>query len=196
LLVHGKSTYLFFTEHPWINYSSRRDTVSSIGIARGPSLPETTTGMHHVCVFRHALALDERRVKFLPEYANGGLGPIVKSDKASTKKSNVKEVWFAGTHSDMQVVFICDCMLYELTSRICSGGGNVVNMELSKFGPALRWMTYEAITHGLLIEPFTGIWKQASYTESMKGIWKLLEFLPLRQLSYIDKDSTTRMSVS
>ena len=28
--------------------------------------------MTHVCYFRHALALDERRVKFLPEYAYGG----------------------------------------------------------------------------------------------------------------------------
>jgi uncharacterized protein (DUF2235 family) len=76
-----------------------RDTVSSIGIARGISLPETTTGMQHVCVFRHALALDERCVKFLPEYVNGGLGPTEKS--GSKRKGDVKEVWFSGTHSDM-----------------------------------------------------------------------------------------------
>lgn len=49
-----------------------RDTVSSIGILRGKELPRTTNGMNHVCYFRHALALDERRVKFLPEYAHGG----------------------------------------------------------------------------------------------------------------------------
>ncbi|TFK19343.1 hypothetical protein FA15DRAFT_697596 [Coprinopsis marcescibilis] len=49
------------------------DTVSSIGVARGKkTLPGTTEGMTHVCYFRHALALDERRVKFLPEYAWGG----------------------------------------------------------------------------------------------------------------------------
>lgn len=105
-----------------------RDTVSSIGAARGISLPETTTGMRHVCIFRHALALDERRVKFLPEYVNGGLGPInasrsermqggrdVEEDQSSAVDSsnsddddmtqqvggNVKEVWFSGTHSDM-----------------------------------------------------------------------------------------------
>ena len=74
---------------------STRDTVSSVGFSRGPSLPETTTGMVHVCVFRHALALHELRLKFLPEYANGGLGP------QSNVKGNVKEVWFAGSHSDM-----------------------------------------------------------------------------------------------
>lgn len=33
--------------------------------------------MQSTCFFRHALALHERRVKFLPEYVNGGLGPIV-----------------------------------------------------------------------------------------------------------------------
>lgn len=44
-----------------------RDTVSSIGIIRGKNLPLTGT-VQHVCFFRHALALDERRVKFLPEY--------------------------------------------------------------------------------------------------------------------------------
>jgi len=36
-------------------------------------LPRTVDGMTHVCYFRHALALDERRVKFLPEYAYGGI---------------------------------------------------------------------------------------------------------------------------
>lgn len=34
--------------------------------------PQTIEGMKHVCYFRHALALDERRVKFLPEYVYGG----------------------------------------------------------------------------------------------------------------------------
>jgi hypothetical protein len=53
--------------------------------------------MVHVCVFRHALALDEFRVKFLPEYANGGGGPPI----MIPGKADVKEVWFAGSHSDM-----------------------------------------------------------------------------------------------
>ena len=59
--------------------NSNRDTVSSIGVVRGKRLlPGTTDGMQHVCFFRHALALDERRVKFLPEYAYGGGGPPLK----------------------------------------------------------------------------------------------------------------------
>ena len=81
-----------------------RDTVSSIGITRRPTFPETTTGMNHVDFFCHALALDERRVKFLPEYVNGGEGPAFKNETApseDTDDERVKEVWFAGSHSDM-----------------------------------------------------------------------------------------------
>ena len=77
--------------------------------------------MDHVCYFRHALALDERRVKFLPEYAYGGTsqpktvaqdtknaapGPIPKEPKnlssdGPDERPQTLEVWFAGTHSDM-----------------------------------------------------------------------------------------------
>lgn len=89
---------------------STRDTVSSVGIVRpSQSLPNVTDGMKHVCVFRHALALDERRVKFLPEYAYAS-PPTVdsKGTEADTKKNrpkipHTKEVWFAGSHSDMCV---------------------------------------------------------------------------------------------
>ena len=74
-----------------------RDTVSSVGVVRDKILPGTTDGMGHVCVFRHALALDEVRVKFLPEYAYGGDGPAGKEGGCA----DLKEVWFAGSHSDM-----------------------------------------------------------------------------------------------
>jgi uncharacterized protein (DUF2235 family) len=123
-----------------------RDTVSSVGIKRGKPLPLIET-VDHLCFFRHALALDERRVKFLPECVNWGarsttmprkereksnlnLKPQgekvtkstgeekiqnraewtelriqnpVSSDNQSPRAKSVKEVWFAGTHSDMYV---------------------------------------------------------------------------------------------
>ena len=75
-----------------------RDTVSSIGIARGKyMLPGTVEGMTHVCHFRHALALDERRVKFLPEYAYGG------SDKPLEPMDNTR-----GTRTVIQLVMCAD----------------------------------------------------------------------------------------
>lgn len=86
-----------------------RDTVSSVGIVRDKTLPGTTSGMRHVHFFRHALALDERRVKFLPEYAYEGRSLPEGKDAEDEAKirtqsdtsTHTKEIWFAGTHSDM-----------------------------------------------------------------------------------------------
>ena len=73
----------------YANDKSFRDTVSSIGIARGTKmLPRTVDGMKHVCFFRHALALDERRVKFLPEYVYGGSATCPKSDGKNPSSAN------------------------------------------------------------------------------------------------------------
>ncbi|EJD33667.1 hypothetical protein AURDEDRAFT_28862, partial [Auricularia subglabra TFB-10046 SS5] len=81
--------------------------------------------MNHVCFFRHALALHEYRVKFLPEYANGGSGPTAENTtKKPGQPPHTKEVWFTGSHSDI-------------------GGGNAANASLDMFGPALRWMSFE-----------------------------------------------------
>ena len=86
-----------------------RDTVSSIGIIRGKNLPGTVSP-EHICFFRHALALDERRVKFLPEYACGGVMSVASGSQQAASSSHseglssgprVKETWFTGTHSDM-----------------------------------------------------------------------------------------------
>ena len=76
-------------------------------------LPGTVDGMDSACYFRHALALDERRVKFLPEYVWGGTSlPLIGAPESSTAAAregsdtvtlppHTLEVWFAGTHSDM-----------------------------------------------------------------------------------------------
>ncbi|KAI0042236.1 WD40 repeat-like protein [Auriscalpium vulgare] len=151
-----------------VHFVGAWDTVSSIGFARGPSLPETTTGMTHVCVYRHALALDERRGKFGPEYANGGAGPPTGDDA----RGNVKEVWFVGSHSDI-------------------GGGNITNLDLDQFGAALRWMSYEAITHGLRLSPRQGTWKSFEPDLSVNWFYRALDWLPYRRLSYKDRDDTT-----
>jgi hypothetical protein len=63
-----------------------RDTVLSKGVVGGKVLPLTSSAQH-ICIFCHALALDERRVKFLPEYISGG-DPVSASP-------------IPGSHSDM-----------------------------------------------------------------------------------------------
>lgn len=83
------------TNNPLTRLYESRDTVSSVGLFRSGLLPLTDT-CKHIKRFRHALALDERRVKFLPEYA-------LLHDADARDENHVKEVWFAGTHSDMFV---------------------------------------------------------------------------------------------
>ncbi|KAJ2936532.1 hypothetical protein H1R20_g558, partial [Candolleomyces eurysporus] len=160
-----------------------RDTVSSIGVARGKKmLPGTTDGMEHVCHFRHALALDERRVKFLPEYAWGGstMPPSQPSDWNHTPPrpglqktsgdiyTHILEVWFAGTHSDI-------------------GGGNVQNLGMDRSRPPLRWMVLEAVALGLRTAEFERELtsdQQIEFQESLTGIWHLLEYWPHRRLTF------------
>ncbi|KAJ6570941.1 hypothetical protein DFH09DRAFT_1153410, partial [Mycena vulgaris] len=68
IATHFKNT---FSRDVRIHFAGLWDTVSSVGLVRGKPLPLTWSAKH-ICIFRHALALDERRVKFLPEYVAGG----------------------------------------------------------------------------------------------------------------------------
>ena len=76
-----------------------RDTFSSVGIFRDKHYPGAELA-ENICFFRHALALDERRVKFLPQY-------VVAPDETWFQQSKdfdlprCKEVWFRGSHSDV-----------------------------------------------------------------------------------------------
>lgn len=89
------------------HHAIQRDTVSSVGLVGNKTLP-LTDKWKHINIFRHALALDERRVKFLPECIMGrqSQGPIddlysQDSDEGKVPIKRVKEVWFAGSHSDV-----------------------------------------------------------------------------------------------
>ncbi|PPQ76460.1 hypothetical protein CVT26_012896 [Gymnopilus dilepis] len=178
-----------------VHFVGAWDTVSSIGIARGKRLlPYTIDGMEHVCYFRLALALDERRVKFLPEYAYGGstLAPTLEESedggeqikefpergKASAcssgaeaskrRRPQIKEVWFAGTHSDI-------------------GGGAVENVTMDRSRPSLRWMVFEAEAVGLRTSGFRGELSSKDLIEvreSLTWAWWPLEILPIPRLTF------------
>ncbi|KZV65142.1 hypothetical protein PENSPDRAFT_143951 [Peniophora sp. CONT] len=142
-----------------------RDTVSSVGVERSRRLlPGTVNGMGHVCRFRHALALDEHRVKYLPEYVRGG-----HSQNGNTQTGHTKEVWFAGSHSDI-------------------GGGVVRNLTLDASRPSLRWMYTEASAAGLKLERLNRTVqdeKDIQINESMTPVfWWFLEVFPFRRLMY------------
>ncbi|KIJ09532.1 hypothetical protein PAXINDRAFT_56920, partial [Paxillus involutus ATCC 200175] len=80
----------------------------------------------HACHFRHALALDERRVKFLPEYFYEMNTYFTNEKRTATHvTTNVKEVWFAGSHSDV-------------------GGKNQPGKSCHAGNVSLMWMRHEA----------------------------------------------------
>ncbi|KAH7924186.1 hypothetical protein BV22DRAFT_526627 [Leucogyrophana mollusca] len=145
------------------------DTVSSVGFIRGKTLPSTTSSSDHICYFRHALALDERRVKFLPEYVYGG-----RADESNT--GHVKEVWFAGSHSDV-------------------GGGNRLNEKLQLDTIPLQWMRSEAITAGLRLHPAEITWTlgdlEQGTSNSLTLGWWLLELIPFKRLLYYNSQRHT-----
>ncbi|VDB86426.1 unnamed protein product [Peniophora sp. CBMAI 1063] len=157
-----------FSRRVKVHFVGVWDTVSSIGIVRSRMpLPGTIDGMKHVCYFRHALALDERRIKFLPEYANGGAGPS-EPVKIPGRYHHTKEVWFAGTHSDV-------------------GGGIEANPTLNRTRPSLRWMFFEASSAGLHLVPFKREFKdeeEITINESLTSGWEYFEHLPFRRLTY------------
>ncbi|KAJ7499779.1 hypothetical protein FB451DRAFT_1358840 [Mycena latifolia] len=154
-----------FSRDVRIHFLGAWDTVSSVGVFQGKPLPLASSAQH-ICIFRHALALDERRVKFLPEYVDHNMGSV------SDVPVDIKEVWFAGTHSDI-------------------GGGIKKNLKLNLSSVPLLWMENEASSAGLRLrpQPTGGAWnmgdlKKDDVHESLTSVWQPLEYLPLSRLSF------------
>ncbi|KAF8670446.1 positive histone H3-K79 methylation [Rhizoctonia solani] len=131
------------------------DAVASVGIFPRKPFP-LMDKCKHVTHFRHALALDECRVKFLPEQI------LIEGAQTS------KEVWFAGTHSDI-------------------GGGNRDNSKLDRGGEPLKWMLEEAREQGLLVRlNDIKIGKPGpEITNSMGWMWTIFEILPIPWMRYL-----------
>ena len=65
-------------------------------------MPGTEELGEKLCYYRQALAIDERRGRFQPEYVRGGKS--VEQGPDNLDKSGVPrflEVWFVGLHSDV-----------------------------------------------------------------------------------------------
>ncbi|KAG2096074.1 uncharacterized protein F5147DRAFT_584212 [Suillus discolor] len=152
------------------------DTVLSVGIRKENILPSTDT-CGHICYFCQALALDERRVKFLPKYVYGGISDRSKSKSVQIPEDehHVKEVWFAGSHSDMYV----------------SSAPEGYHMPL-------LWMHEEAFEAGLSFNPPKVAFKsedlkQSKITNSLTLLWWALEILPTRRLHYNNSNQHTHL---
>ncbi|KAF4618796.1 hypothetical protein D9613_009718 [Agrocybe pediades] len=98
-------------------------------------------------------------------------GPTPQDAKVATPQC--LEVWFAGTHSDI-------------------GGGNVQNVGMDRSRPPLRWMVHEAGALGLRMKPFTRELSSKEHIEvkeSLTGLWKFLEWLPFRRLTFTGENA-------
>ncbi|KAG1786239.1 uncharacterized protein HD556DRAFT_1313593 [Suillus plorans] len=165
-----------FSRNVAIHFIGVWDTVSSVGVRKTQNFPSTDT-CDHVCYFRQALALDERRVRFLPEYVYGGM----RSDwhkyqvpaPPPTDEGRIKEVWFAGSHSDV------------------GGARWKKNSYPNDFrNIPLLWMLEEAREAGLLLNPREVACKyenesflKPEVTDPSNLAWWLLEILPITYFS-------------
>lgn len=170
------------------------DTVSSVIVPKiYPTLQTLiyTSENDLVEVFRHALAIDERRRMFRADHWKEGQLfkriPFMKDDNPHTKKQDCKQVWFSGVHSDV------------------GGGYPETESEIAKY--PLRWMMDEAKQHGLILKTQTynhlanGKNKKGSNQnyvapnptgiihKSLHTFWWLLEIFPKRtkRLEWITK---------
>ncbi|KAF7979756.1 hypothetical protein HWV62_41146 [Athelia sp. TMB] len=168
------------------------DTVSSVGIVGNKVLPHIDeTG--HIDIFRHALALDERRVKFIPECIMGrkalkDSSPEEERDILFEGKlvERVKEVWFPGSHSNV------------------GGGGGLDHLQAIP----LAWMMKEAVEAGLLLkepkaweesdepsQPKTSFsihdLQQSKPRNSLSFVWWPVEFFPVHRQSRANPKNTS-----
>jgi uncharacterized protein (DUF2235 family) len=149
--------------HSRIHFVGVFDTVSSLGwIWDYRSLPNTdhNPAIDHV---RHAMAIDECRACF-------GVDRFMPKDPA--QHQSIKEVWFAGVHSDV------------------GGGYPEKQSGLAKL--ALEWMLREAEEAGALVSAerradvlggdldYCVPDPNAKVHQSLCGVWHLLEWLPRR----------------
>jgi hypothetical protein len=77
------------------------DCVNSVAMVEqnSPAPVEITGTAHHV---RHAVAVDERRVKFKPTLLAQDIKTVIEdSKKGSTEEEDIREVWFPGNHGDV-----------------------------------------------------------------------------------------------
>lgn len=175
-----KST--FSADLPMIRFIGVWDTVSSVGWVENPLKLPFTANNPSIEVGRHAISIDERRAFFRTNLWRLRLAPEEFGPK------NLKQVWFAGVHSDI-------------------GGGYPENESgLSKI--ALEWMVQEARAYGLIVDQLKmrevlgfsgGNWTapnvNAEKHESLKGFWKIAEFIPKKHFNWSKSREERRMNL-
>lgn len=137
------------------------DTVKSVGWVYDPLVIPYTTNNPIVEMVRHAVSIDERRCFFRQHLWSSN----------PSEKTDLKEVWFAGVHSDI------------------GGGYPPEQAQLALL--SYRWMLGEALAAGLHLDAercrkqmqaAKGIFAdaEADMHDSMTLVWQVAEWLPRR----------------
>ncbi|KAF4611584.1 hypothetical protein D9613_004536 [Agrocybe pediades] len=152
-----------------IDFIGLWDTVGSIGFIRGDFKTLST----HVRCVRHALALDERRVRFEPTFftlptreelmmglnwgekahtskpkkKKGETTQTIEDKDYDPRKFDLEEVWFAGCHAGMKNLndrSEIRLTMFHLSCNPDVGGGSVTNNTRNSLSRIpLRWMVRE-----------------------------------------------------
>jgi uncharacterized protein (DUF2235 family) len=167
-----------------IKFVGAWDTVASVLVPRRDRIIPTLLMLPYtrinpsVEVFRHAMAIDERRRMFrLNRWASPQPFVANRFDRsAPAVMQDIKQVWFAGVHADI------------------GGGYPETESGLSKF--PLAWMIEEAVMHGLKVNTamknhlvlgrpreggrnvYVAPDPQGPLHDSLTSAWEILEWLP------------------
>jgi uncharacterized protein (DUF2235 family) len=159
------------------------DTVSSVGWVQNPLRVPFSANNPGIQIGRHAISIDERRAFFRTNL----LRPAPPPKRSGPE--DLKQVWFAGAHCDV-------------------GGGYPDGQSgLSKI--ALEWMLCEAWKAGLLIDHQKALQilgrtpgsryipanPAANAHESLKGWWRIAEFIPKRHYNWRKSVEERRMNM-
>jgi uncharacterized protein (DUF2235 family) len=139
------------------------DTVDSVGWLWDPVVLPFAGQNPSISIGRQALAIDERRSFYEPKL----WGPPVRTD-LDGKLQDIKQVWFAGVHSDV--------------------GGSYPESESAPAEIALNWMLHEACEAGLIVNAKKAAevvrrvqqGRTARLHNSLHGLWWLMEMVPRR----------------
>jgi uncharacterized protein (DUF2235 family) len=165
-----------FSRHCPLHFVGLWDTVSSVGWVWNPLRLPYTAQNPDMINGRHAVSIDERRCYF----RNNLWGPQLPNQ-------NIKQVWFAGVHSDV--------------------GGSYAYNESGLSQISLEWMMCEAVSFGLLVDPLkaqTALGRipppppvkpdpGTRVHNSLTFWWWLLEFLPHSYYDIVAKKAKWRI---
>jgi Uncharacterized alpha/beta hydrolase domain (DUF2235) len=116
-----------------------RDTVASVGAIWARTLPFTSNGT--VRVFRHAISLDEHRVRWnvtlwKPETE-------VTGQARKNPPTSVKEMWFSGVHAGKSTGKVIEQQILITASIDVGGSAELDTAPASLANITLRWMLHE-----------------------------------------------------